>query len=172
MRNPDWTQDREFHRGEVFFVDLPEEPVVEPDPARVMKGPHRCVVLFSSLFPRKTVTVVPITSLYKENGEQKETIATDVILHAADYEQADSTYKGTISQDSFIRTEQIRTVSRHLLERKVGKLLPEDELKMDLRLIASLQLQDTVNMLIQVEIERRGISTQQPQKRQAGGHER
>ncbi|MGG4456863.1 type II toxin-antitoxin system PemK/MazF family toxin [Brevibacillus porteri] len=167
MRKPEYTQQRKFTRGEVFFVNLPAEPQVEPDPSRVMNGPHRCVVLFDSAFPRKTVTILPISSLYKENGEQKKTIATDLTLKASDYEQAGSTYKNTITKDSFIRTEQIRSVSRHLLENKVGELRPDDMMKLDIYLIASLQLQNTVNMLIEAEIERRGMPAQN-RPRQSG----
>ncbi|MGK5511924.1 type II toxin-antitoxin system PemK/MazF family toxin [Brevibacillus formosus] len=155
MRNPDWTQQRKFTRGEVYFVNLPSEPQVEPDPSRIMAGAHRCVVLFDSAFPRKTVTIVPITSLNKENGESKRVYSTDLILKASDYQQANDTYKKTIVKDSLIRTEQIRSVSRHLLENKTGEILPQDMLRLDLRLIGSLQLQDTVNRLIEAEVERR-----------------
>lgn len=117
-----------------------------------MKGPNRSVVLFDTAFPRKTVTILPISSLI-----QKKTNVTDLTLKASDNEQAGSTYKNTITKDSFIRTEQIRSVSRHLLENKVGELRPDDMMKLDIYLIASLQLQNTVNMLIEAEIERRGM---------------
>lgn len=163
MRNPKWTQVREFQRGEVFYVDLPGEPEVPPDPSRVMEGKHRCVVLFDSAFPRKTVTILPITSLHDAEGNRKHTVVTDLILKSSDYAEADHTYKNTITRDSFIRTEQIRAVSRHLLENKVGQLLPDDLLKLDVYLIASLQLHNTVNKLIELEVERR-MSAQQLQR--------
>jgi mRNA-degrading endonuclease toxin of MazEF toxin-antitoxin module len=165
VRNPEWTQQRKFKRGEVFYVNLPAEPEVEPDPSRVMEGRHRCVVLFDSEFPRKTVTIVPITSLYKKNGERKETIVTDLILQASNYTNAEGTYKNTIVKDSFIRTEQIRSVSRHLLEEKIGKLLPSDMMKLDVYLIASLQLQNTVSKLIEAEVERRVLQAQRQRPR-------
>ncbi|MBW5471596.1 hypothetical protein GPJ61_27805 [Brevibacillus formosus] len=167
MRNPEWTQQRSFTRGEVFFVNLPTEPKVDPDPSHVMAGDHRCVVLFDSTFPRKTVTILPITSLFNQKGEQKKTIASDVILKASDYEQAGTTYKNTIVKDSLIRTEQIRSVSRHLLERKIGELHPDDMIRLDINLITSLKLQNTVNMLIEAEIERRGMPAQN-RPRQSG----
>ncbi|UFJ41359.1 type II toxin-antitoxin system PemK/MazF family toxin [Brevibacillus humidisoli] len=158
MRNPEWNQKRTFKRGEVFFVDLPAEPPVEPDPSRILRGSHRCVVLFDSDFPRKTVTILPITSLYNQEGEKKETTRTDLILSAKDYAAADNTYRGTIVKDSFIKTEQIRSISRHLLERKVGELLPEDMISLDLLLISSLQLQKTISQLIEYEVEKRLLS--------------
>lgn len=162
-RNPNWNQQRKFTRGEVFFVDLPEEPKVDPDPSRVMKGDHRCVVLFDSTFPRKTVTILPITSLYDASGKQKDVISTDLVLKLSDYQNADSTYNKAITKDSLIRTEQIRTISRHLLERKTGNLLPKDMLKLDMLLIDSLQLQSTVSKIVQHEVERRLAGMQQNQ---------
>lgn len=143
---------------------MPPEPPIEPDPSRVLSGPHRCVVLFDSQFPRKTVTILPITSLNNEHGERKSTLLTDLILNATDYEQCSDTYKGTITKDSIIRTEQIRTVSRHLLERKTGELLPKDMLKLDILLIAALQLEDTVSKLIEGAVERRLSSIQRTRK--------
>lgn len=155
MRNPEWTQQRKFQRGEVFNVMLPNEPTVPPDPSRVMYGKHRCVVLFDSKFPRKTVTILPITSLYNRDGERKKTYTSDLILDSSEYKQSGPTYKNTIIKDSFIRTEQIRAISRHLLEDKVGELLPKDMTRLDITLISSLNLQKTINQLIEIEVERR-----------------
>ena len=64
----------------------------------------------------------------------------------------------TIIKDSLIRTEQIRAISRHLLERKVGELLPEDMISLDLLLISTLQLQKTISQLIEYEVEKRLLS--------------
>jgi len=54
--------------------------------------------------------------------------------------------------DSFVKMDQIRSVTRHYLERKVGEILPEDMIRLDLRLIASLNLQGTVNKLIEAAL--------------------
>ena len=153
-RNSDWNINRTFKRGEVYFVNLPEEPQLDPNDSYVLRGEHRVVVLFDSEYPRNTVTILPISSLHDSSGNRKETIATDYILSFEDYEGAEPPYHGTIKRDSFIKMDQIRSISRHYLERCVGELLPDDLILIDLRLIASLQLQDTVNTLIESEIQK------------------
>ncbi|GCL71810.1 hypothetical protein PN4B1_17150 [Paenibacillus naphthalenovorans] len=154
-RDPEWNVKRTFVRGEVYFVNLPPEPALDPDSSYVLEGDHRVIVLFDSEYPRKTVTILPISSLYDEHGMKKETIATDFELSYADYEAAGWPYKGTIKRDSYVKMEQIRSISRHYLERRVGEILPEDMLLIDLRLIASLQLQDTVSKLVEAEVQKR-----------------
>jgi mRNA-degrading endonuclease toxin of MazEF toxin-antitoxin module len=151
-RNPVWNVDRNFVRGEVYFVNLPSEPSLEPDDSYVLEGDHRVIVLYDSDYPRNTVTILPISSLYDDEGIKKETIATDYELIKEEYESAERPYNGTIKKDSFIKMEQIRSISRHYLERKVGKVIPEDMLLIDLRLIAALQLQDTVSKLVESEV--------------------
>ncbi|MFS0855132.1 type II toxin-antitoxin system PemK/MazF family toxin [Paenibacillus taichungensis] len=152
-RNPDWNIQRTFKRAEVYFVNLPEEPLLDPDASFVMSGDHRVVVLYDSEYPRNTVTVLPITSLYDANGIQKTTIPTDFVMKHADYENSQRPYRGTIRGDSCIRMDQIRSISRHYLERCVGEVLPEDMILIDLRLITSLQLQETVSLLVESKVQ-------------------
>ncbi|WP_430510745.1 type II toxin-antitoxin system PemK/MazF family toxin [Gottfriedia solisilvae] len=153
-RSTQYNQNRDFKRGEVFVVDFPKEPNLG-EPSRVIQGPHRAVVLYDSIFPRKTVVVIPISSLYDNTGQQRQTIHTDVLLNGDEYVNAEQPYKFTVVADSFIKTEQIKSVSRNLLESKKGKLLEKDMLKLDIQLLNTLGLNNTVALLIEEEVQRR-----------------
>lgn len=152
-RNPLYNQNRSFKRGEVFMVDFPVEPELGGEPSRLLEGPHRVVVLYDSTYPRKTVVVVPITSLYDDAGNRKPLILSDVVLYKQDYDNAAEPYNGTIKKDSFIKTNQVRSISRNYLEGKKGELLPKDMLKLDMALISTLGLQDTVRTLIEKALQ-------------------
>lgn len=152
-----------FKRGDVFYCELAKEPT---QPSYVMEGPHRVVVLTDSIFPkingpisdtlslpqpkfkRFTVPVLPITSLHDDEGQEKKKIPTDLVLYYQDYAAAGPPYNTTITKDSLIRTEQIISISRNRLERKVGALLPEDLKTLDLLLLLTLKLEDTVQQMI------------------------
>jgi len=144
----DWNDDREFVRGQVFFVDFRSETPMTGRPSRLIRGPHRAVVLFESTHPRNTVVVVPISSLYDESGERKETISSDVELKSAEYPDA------FITEDSFIMTNQITSVTRSRLERKVGEIKPKDMIKLDIQLISTLRLNETIQGMIEMEVSR------------------
>lgn len=154
-RDPRFSIQRTFYRGEVYWVTIPSEPQLTPDDSYVMHGRHRVVVLYDSEFPRNSVSAIPICSLYDDQGDKRETIVTDLILDCKDYDIADAPYNGTIRKDSFIKTEQLRPFTRHWLEQKAGKILPEDMVRLDLRLITALQLQDTVGKLVEAEVLKR-----------------
>lgn len=153
-----YSQERDFLRGEVYMVNFPTEPVKFGQSPRLLEGLHRAVVLFDSTFPRKTVVVLPISSLYSDKGNEKETISTDVILKSRDYEGhtgEDTIYNNTIKKDSFIMTNQIRSISRNYLESQKGKLIPKDMVKLDIQLIEVLSLQDTIEQLVEDEVQKR-----------------
>ncbi|WP_424765707.1 type II toxin-antitoxin system PemK/MazF family toxin [Paenibacillus sp. sgz302251] len=151
-----WDDGREFERGQVFFVNFNDEASNNNRPSRLLRGPHRVVVLFCSTFPRNTVAVVPISSLYEADGVTlKDAISSDVILKSKEYDESVSPYNGTIAKDSFIMTNQIRSVTRSRLERQVGEILPKDMIKLDIQLIETLSLSDTVQQMIETEVEKR-----------------
>ncbi len=60
-----------------------------------------------------------------------------------------------ISKDSYIMTNQIHSVSRSRLETCEGVILDKDMMKLDLQLIHTLGLQNTINALIELEVEER-----------------
>lgn len=153
-----FSQERDFLRGEVYMVNFPREPQKGGQPSRLLEGLHRAVVLFDSTFPRKTVVVVPISSLLDDNGNEKDIISSDVILKKDDYinhSGEDSIYNNTIKEDSFIMTNQIRSISRNYLETQKGKLIPKDVLKLDIQLIQVLSLHETIEQLIEDEVQKR-----------------
>ncbi len=145
----DYNDKRDFLRGQVFFVDFSGEKHKHSRPSRVIQGAHRAVVLFDSTFPRNTVVVVPISSLYEADGTKKETISSDVILNASEYPSS------LISDDSFIMTNQIQSVTRSRLERHVGKISDKDMIKLDILLISTLSLSNTIQLMIEEEVSRR-----------------
>lgn len=144
-----WNDNREFERGQVFFVDFANERPIPGRDSRLIRGPHRVVVLFPSSFPRNTVVVVPISSLYDSSNNKKQTISSDVELYARDYPN------GLISEDSFIMTNQITSVTRSRLERCIGNITPKDMVKLDIQLISTLSLNDTIQAMIEQEVNNR-----------------
>lgn len=118
-------------------------------PSFVMHGEHRVVVLTDSEMEHKTVTVVPMTSLYDFDGNKKQLVETDVELLAEEYTTHGPPFEGTIKRDSFIRTDQVRTVSRHALERRVGTVHPRDMYELDVKLIMALNVYESVNQIIE-----------------------
>lgn len=151
-RRPEWNQNRSFKKGEVYFVDFPPEPPLGSESSKLLQGAHRAVVLMDSTFPRKTVVVAPITSCVAEDGTAKERISTDVVLSYTKYSQAGEPYNSIIKADSFIMTNQIRSISRNYLERHVGKLLPEDMLKLQFQITRVLDLSDVIEVLVQQKL--------------------
>lgn len=131
----------------------PENAKNLPDNSFLLKGKHRAVVLFDSTFPRKTVIVVPISSLYDNAGNKKFMISTDVEMLELEYTAAGAPHSGLISNDSFIMTNQIHSVSRTRLEDLKGDILPKDMTKLDLQLIQTIGLQNTITALIDIEVE-------------------
>lgn len=157
MSHPRYNQERNFKRGEVYMVDFSAEPKKFGQESRTIEGLHRAVVLFDSDFPRKTVVVVPISSLYSHEGE-KDTISSDVILRAENYQNhqgSNAIHNNTILVDSFAMTNQLTSVSRNYLESQKGKLVELDMVKLDLQLINVLSLQDTIERLVEEEVESR-----------------
>lgn len=124
----------QFNRGDIILADL----AGEPDPSVVMRGKRPVVCITDSGFHEVgIVIVVPITSLYNEKGKKKRVMSTDIILGA-------SRYKGVLRKDSFVKTAHIRAVSRNKILKKIGSLSKRDLEIVNLRLILSLGLADTV----------------------------
>jgi hypothetical protein len=61
--------------------------------------------------------------------------------------------QGIIKADSFMMTNQIRSISRNYLERYVGVILPEDMLKLQFQLIRTLDLTDAIEFLVQEKLQ-------------------
>lgn len=152
-RNPLWNQRRNFSRAQVFNVNLPREPRAAGDPSRMLFGIHRSVVLFDSTFPRNTVVVIPITSLIDDRGNRKPTIPSDLILKKSDYNTYADVYKNIIDHDSFLMVNQIRSVTRDHLQDYLGDVYPDDMTQLDFRLIMTLELNETINLIVQRAVQ-------------------
>jgi len=143
-----FSNQRSFKRGEIFNVDFGGEKKKIKRDSCVISGTHRAIVLFDSEFPRNTVVVLPITSLFNKKGIRKKTIMTDVILKKKEY-------IGQLSKDSFVMTNQVQSVTRNRLEDKKGELTPIDMFKVDLQLIETLSLKETIQNLVEEQVEKR-----------------
>lgn len=129
-----------FKRGDIILVNFHGEPT---DPTFVIKGQRPAVVIQDPETPGRTVTVAPITDLHKANGTKKRTTYTNVVLFKSNYPN------DTIVKDSMIKLEQLQTISRSQLGKKLGEVNEKDKLRLDISLIASLGLQERVEELIQ-----------------------
>ncbi|WHF25371.1 type II toxin-antitoxin system PemK/MazF family toxin [Bacillus altitudinis] len=153
-----FNQNRKFIRGEVYNVNFPKEPKFGKEDSRMLEGVHRAIVLFDSTFPRKTVVVLPITSLYLDKTTTKNTISSDVVLKRLEYTGLtgkEQIHNNTITRDSFVMTNQIRSISRNHLQQFKGKILDKDMIKIDLQLINVLSLQETIEEIIEQRVEER-----------------
>lgn len=149
FHNPAWNQQRSFARGEVYKVDFPPEPQKGSEFSKLLKGVHRAVVLMDSVFPRKTVIVVPISSLRGRDGKLRHLIHTDVILEQTKYNALDSSYSGIINHDSFIMTNQIRSISRNYLEEHMGQITDDDMLKLQIQIARIFEMDHLINAMVE-----------------------
>lgn len=139
---------KNFNRGEIYYCEL----LNTKDETDVLYGGHRVLVLFDSDFPNNTVTVLPITSRRDKDGKLKHLPEHYVELIKEEYIQAGFPYKNAIQHDSMIKTDQITTVDRSDLESKKGAILPRDEIEMDVKMITTLGLKNTLNTLLERKV--------------------
>lgn len=143
--------DRDFKRGEVYYVKFIKHEG-ENGRTPVIFGGHRAVVLFDSDFPSETVTVIPISSSEDENGNKKTVQAHFVELNKKEYQEAGFPYSNAIVKDSMIKTDQVTTVDRGILESLKGDILPRDMIELDVKLIDTLGLKDTLNTIMRKKV--------------------
>ncbi|MCD5032908.1 type II toxin-antitoxin system PemK/MazF family toxin [Enterococcus faecalis] len=139
MLNKEYTENeyqdhRNFMKGDIFMIEF------QQDGQYTMSGSHRGVVLYDCVFPRNTVIVAPITSLYNGSGVRKKTISTDVILpESEDY----------LTKESIIKMEQLTCVDRKALGKKMGTLSPEFVLESSVAIVEVLQLESYIEAIVE-----------------------
>lgn len=138
-----YVSNRNYRKGEVFEVYFPDDSSFAKFS---IKGLHPAVVIQDSNFPRKTVLVVPITGALDTMGIKKKVIETDIELDMSE------TF---LTKDSLIKCEQIAVLSRSDLGERLGKLSDELVFVLDIQLMTVLDLQGTIDKLVETEIEKR-----------------
>ncbi|EMF0525545.1 type II toxin-antitoxin system PemK/MazF family toxin [Enterococcus hirae] len=138
-----YVSNRDYRKGEVFEVYFPDDGSFAKFS---IKGNHPAVVIQDSNFPRKTVLVVPITGLLDKFGNEKDLIPTDIRL---------SQTESFLTKDSVMKCEQISVLSRNDLGKRLGKLSNELIFLLDIQLMSVLELQNTVDQIVESEIIKR-----------------
>lgn len=133
------TDERNFKKGDVFNVDFPSGRGTY-----VMQGKHRAVVLYDCSFPRKTVVVAPITSLYNGSGVKKGTIDTDVELPDTE---------NYLEKPSIVKTEQLTCVDRSALGERKGTMSEIHLAELSFSVIDVLELGDAIEGLVQSRLQ-------------------
>lgn len=142
-----YISNRNYRKGEIFEVYFPDDCGFAKFS---IKGNHPAVVIQDSSFPRKTVLVVPITGLRDKFGNEKTLIPTDIKL---------SETEPFLTKDSIMKCEQISVLSRNDLGKRLGMLPNEFIFILDIQLMSILELQNTVDQIVESEINKRyGVS--------------
>lgn len=126
---------RNFQRGDIFEVEFPSGRG-----SFVMEGKHMAVVLYNCIFPRKTVVVAPITSLYKGDGTKKHTIDTDIELPDSE---------NYLTKHSMVKIEQLTCVDRKALGDFKGAMSVEYLAEVSLATIELLELEDVIELMVE-----------------------
>lgn len=124
-RNLKCQDDREFHRGDVFFADL--NPYVGSE-----QGGFRPVVVLQNDVGNtfsQTIIVAPATKrIYKKPSQPTHVVLDDV--------------EG-LEEISLFMLEQVRTIDKQRVRQYVGKMTEKQMRQIDAALRASLGLDDT-----------------------------
>lgn len=111
-----------------------------------IKGPHPALILHDHTLANSTIIVSPLSSLYDKNGNKKELKSYHLPLYKKDYPQLDC--------DSYVKLDQLFTFSRNKMTgNHVCTLSDKDKAAAHLKLIETLQMNDTIRDLISKQIE-------------------
>ena len=140
-----------FSRGDVIWCNFHPSP---DEPDFVITGRHMAVILSDDLLPNRTVIVSPITSWVKKGKDGK------ILLDESGnpkYKKLEKFHHGLrqrdypdfLKNDSYIKLDQIITLTRDTIDGEiVGQLNEDDLFHVDLRLMIVLQMLDTLKKLV------------------------
>ncbi|MFB5678823.1 hypothetical protein [Paenibacillus terreus] len=157
----------EFERGDVFSAYVPplKDSVESPRPSYILEGYHKFVMMHDSSdrdLPGKSVVALPITSL--------DSLRNRVIPSYVDLDKARHPF---LDHDSYISTHQPIPLSRHWLgEVPVGKIHPDKMLEVDLQMIRTVGLEQTVHALISHKLKEQLQEFERGMDQAAAGRER
>ena len=112
----------EVHRGEVFYADL--SPVVGSEQG----GIRPVLIVQNDIGNRHSPTVIAAAITSKQD---KTRLPTHIGIRAD---------RCGLSRDSVVLLEQIRTLDKHRLRERAGRVLPEDMQRVDQALGVSIGL--------------------------------
>lgn len=133
----------EFQQGDIIWFKFPEE---DPKPQYTIKGLHPALLLHDYTLPNQTVVLAPLTSLYDKDGNKKELKSYHLPLYKKDYPN--------LSNDSYVKLDQIMTFSRNKIGDYICSLNEVDKASLHIKIIESLQMQDTIREIVFKQIER------------------
>jgi galactose-1-phosphate uridylyltransferase len=134
----------EFSQGDIVWFSFPNDP---NKPQYTIKGKHPALILHDDTQPNQTIVLSPLSSLNDRTGERKEVKSYHLILYKEDYP--------SLTNDSYVKLDQIMTFSRH---RAAGSSLictlsDKDKAASHLKLMESLQMQETVKEITQKQLD-------------------
>lgn len=133
---------QEFSQGDIIWFDFPNDP---SKPQFTINGWHPALLLHDHTQPNQTIILSPLSSLYDKNGNEKELKSYHLILRKKDYPELD--------HDSYVKLDQIMTFSRHKARGKyICTLSDKDIASCHLKLMESLQMEDTIKEITQKQI--------------------
>lgn len=132
-----------FSQGDIVWFNFPNDP---NKPQYTLKGRHPALLLHDYTHSNSTIILSPLSSLYDKNGEKKELKSYHLALYKNDYPE--------LSNDSYVKLDQIMTFSRHRVSGKLICTLTESDLaSCHLKLMESLQMHDTVREITRKQLE-------------------
>ncbi|MCY7479815.1 type II toxin-antitoxin system PemK/MazF family toxin [Bacillus safensis] len=136
--------DLEFKQGDVVYFNFPQEK----NPQHTIRGRHPSLILHCHSLPNNTVIISPLSSLVGSNGNEKELKSYHLKLLKSDYPQ--------LKNDSYVKLDQIMTFSRNKLGKaKIQFRLRDEDISLShLKLMESLQMQETFKEITNIQIER------------------
>lgn len=142
---------RAFKRGDVIWWKFPSSPI-QPD--YTIRGRHMAVILSDDTLENRTVIVSPISSWVKKNKDGSILVDEQgnplyKTLKGFHLELPRSTYPHFLQHDSYLKLDQLFTLTRDTIHgRIIGSLSSEDLFQLDLKIMQVLAMFDTVEMLV------------------------
>lgn len=133
----------DFKQGDIIkYFHFPNER----PPQSTIRGKHPALVLHDHTLANNTVIIAPISSLHDSQGNEKSLKSFHLKLLKKDYP--------TFLNDSYIKLDQLMTFSRSkIVAQKLCCLNEKDQASVHLKLIETLQMQDTISELATQQLD-------------------
>ncbi|GIO18172.1 hypothetical protein J18TS1_12720 [Oceanobacillus oncorhynchi subsp. incaldanensis] len=134
----------DFSQGDIVWFGFPNEPTKNQ---YTIRGRHPALVLHDYTHPNETIILSPLSSLFDKNGDEKDLHSYHLKLLKKDYPD--------LTNDSFVKLDQIMTFTRHRIpgSQLICKLNDKDKASTHLKLMETLQMQDTVREITQQQLD-------------------
>jgi len=145
-----------FKRGDVIWWEFPPSPI-RPD--YTIRGRHMAVILSDDTVENRTVIVSPISSWVRKNKDGSIMVDDQgnplyKTLKSFHLELPRSTYPHFLQHDSYLKLDQLFTLTRDTVRGRIlGSLHSEDLFQLDLKIMQVLAMYDTVENLFDVYLK-------------------